>query len=126
MIEAANVRGAEALNKGDVDSWMSLFASDAVVLPANSPAWRGTDGIRAGAQGMLSAITISGAVFRIEDVKVSGDIAVETGAYEMTSTPKKGKAMNDKGKYITVWQRQADGSWKVIRDIFNSDLPATG
>jgi len=29
--------------------------------------------------------------------------------------------MEDKGKYLTVWQRQGDGSWKVVRDINNAD-----
>lgn len=43
----------------------------------------------------------------------------------MTMTPKtgKGKPMSDKGKYIVVLQKQADGSWKIVRDISNSDLP---
>lgn len=126
-IEAANARAAEALNKGDIESWLTLYKSDAVVLPPNQPAWRGIDGMRAGAQAMLNEVAISGAALNVEDVKVSGDFAVETGTYTMTMTPKKGgKAMNDRGKYIVVWERQADGSWKAIRDIFNSDLPPTG
>ena len=29
----------------------------------------------------------------------------------------------DDGKYIEIWKRQADGSWKIAYDIFNSDLP---
>ena len=29
----------------------------------------------------------------------------------------------DHGKYIEIWRRQSDGSWKVALDIFNSDLP---
>jgi uncharacterized protein (TIGR02246 family) len=125
-IDAANIRAAEALNKGDVESWLTLYKSDAVVLPPNEPAWRGVDGMRAGAQAMLNAVTISGAVLTADDVKVSGDLAVETGSYTMTMTPKKGgKALNDKGKYVVVWERQPDGSWKAIRDMFNSDLPPT-
>jgi len=31
---------------------------------------------------------------------------------------------NDKGKYVTVYRKQPDGKWKVVADIFNSDLPA--
>ncbi len=126
-IEAANVVAAEALNKGDVESWLTLYQNDAVVLPPNQPAWRGIDGMRAGAQAMLNEVTISGTTLTVDDVKTSGDFAVETGTYTMTMTPKKGgKAINDKGKYIVVWERQPDGSWKAIRDMFNSDLPATG
>lgn len=76
---------------------------------------------------MLNNVTISGLALNAEDVKTSGDFAVETGTYTMTMTPKKGgKAINDKGKHVVVWERQADGSWKAIRDMFNSDLPAAG
>ena len=126
-IDAANTIATEALNTGDVEKWLTLYKSDAVVLPPNQPAWRGTDGIRAGAQGMLKEVTISGAAFSVEDIKTSGDFAVETGTYVMTMTPTKGgKPINDKGKYIVAWERQPDGSWKIMRDIFNSDLPASG
>ena len=59
-----------------------------------------------------------------EDLIVSGDYAIETGTYRMTVQPKQGKSMEDVGKFVSIWQKQADGSWKMIRDIFNSDLPA--
>jgi len=29
----------------------------------------------------------------------------------------------DNGKYLTVWKKQADGSWKVLFDMFNTDMP---
>lgn len=31
--------------------------------------------------------------------------------------------MDDTGKYLTVWKKQPDGNWKIVRDIFNSDKP---
>jgi ketosteroid isomerase-like protein len=61
---------------------------------------------------------------KTEDVMVSGDLAVETGTFAWTLQPKSGAEVKDKGKYLTVWKRQADGSWKIVRDIDNSDLPA--
>lgn len=124
-IEATNIKFADGLNRGDIDAMLTAYASDAIVMQPNQPAWRGHDGIRTGGQGMFSAATLSGVTFHTDDVQIAGDLAVETGRYEMTLTPKQGKAINDKGKYLTVWQRQADGSWKVIRDISNSDLPAS-
>ena len=42
----------------------------------------------------------------------------------MTIQPKSGKPVQDRGKFLTVWKKQPDGSYKAIRDIFNSDLPA--
>jgi ketosteroid isomerase-like protein len=41
----------------------------------------------------------------------------------MTLQSKSGKPTHDVGKYLTVWKRQPDGSYKAIRDINNSDGP---
>ena len=42
----------------------------------------------------------------------------------MTMTdPKAKKPVTDKGKYVTVYKKQADGSWKAVADIMNSDMP---
>lgn len=56
-----------------------------------------------------------------------GDLAYERGTYALTiaasgTTP----AMPDHGKYLTVRRKQADGSWLITADIFNSDVPLPG
>jgi uncharacterized protein (TIGR02246 family) len=125
-IEAANSRFVEAFNRGDIEATLANYAPDALVMVPNQPAWNGHDGIRAGGKAMFAALTPSGAVLHTDDVRLAGDLAIETGRYEMTLTPKApgAKPIQDKGKFLVVWQRQADGSWKIIRDINNSDLPA--
>ena len=72
--------------------------------------------------GMMQQMSFSDITMRTDDVVVSGDIAVENGTYKWTITPKGAKAMPDSGKYLTVWQKQADGGWKIIRDINNTDI----
>ena len=57
------------------------------------------------------------------DVSRSGDFGYSLGTYEMSINDPKGTPMVDRGKYATVWKKQADGSWKVAVDMFNSDLP---
>jgi hypothetical protein len=46
--------------------------------------------------------------------------------YEQTFTDPKGQPVTDRGKYVSIWRKQADGWWKVVQDIFNSDLPLPG
>jgi ketosteroid isomerase-like protein len=41
----------------------------------------------------------------------------------MTVQPRGGREIKDKGKFVVVWKRQADGSWKIVRDVYNSDVP---
>jgi ketosteroid isomerase-like protein len=53
----------------------------------------------------------------------AGDLAYTSGVYQSKLKGASGKGSVDKGKYLTVWKKQADGSWKVLFDIFNTDLP---
>ena len=53
----------------------------------------------------------------------SGDLAYSTGAYEMTAPDDNGESSIDRGKYVAVWKKQADGNWKVAVDTWNTDLP---
>ncbi len=53
----------------------------------------------------------------------SGEIGYTTGTYRMSDRVK-GKMLVDRGKYVTVWKHEPDGSWKVQLDIFNSDVAA--
>jgi Domain of unknown function (DUF4440) len=59
----------------------------------------------------------------VEDIRISGSLAVARGTQEATSTPKSGgHSVHDKEKWIVVFQRQPDGGWKVLWEIYNSDL----
>jgi len=58
-------------------------------------------------------------------VAQSGDLAFSSGAYEVTLNDPTGKPVNDRGKFLEVWKKQADGKWKCTMDIWNSDLPAS-
>ena len=123
-IDSANTRFIAAIERGDSATAVASYADDAVIMMPNDQTWRGLDAARKGFAGFLSQASIKNAKASTDDVMVRGDLAVETGHYEWTIVPKGGKEMKDKGKYLTVWKRQADGAWKIVRDINNSDLPA--
>jgi ketosteroid isomerase-like protein len=57
------------------------------------------------------------------EVAQSGDLAYLIGTYELSVNDYSGKPVTDRGKYSEVWKKQADGNWKVVADMFNSDLP---
>jgi ketosteroid isomerase-like protein len=54
----------------------------------------------------------------------AGDLGYTSGTYQFSMTGPDGKPIPDKGKYVVVWKKDASGKWKVVADIFNSDLPA--
>jgi len=104
----------------DLDKTVAFYADDAVILPPNQPAVTSKEGIRTLWKGFLNSfMVISWKTTRVEVAK-SGDMAVLTGTYEMTMKD----GGKDKGKYCEVWQKKAEGKWKVATDMFSSDLPA--
>lgn len=53
-----------------------------------------------------------------------GDWGFDRGTYHHTMTPKAGGApISGNGKYLWLYQRQPDGSWKLSRVIWNSSDP---
>jgi ketosteroid isomerase-like protein len=55
----------------------------------------------------------------------AGDWAMEYAIEKVKDTPVDGgEALEDVCKGIIIYRRQADGSWRVARDMWNSDLPA--
>jgi ketosteroid isomerase-like protein len=110
-----------ATTSADWSAYTKLYyANDAIVNAANAPAIKGHDAIIAFLKGFPPSTD-----FKVEILQVdgAGNIAYVYGTYTMVFTVPGGKPETDKGKYVEVWKRQADGSWKVILDTSNSDLP---
>src|SRR5205823_14030123 len=108
----------------DLDKLMSFYADDAVVLPAHAIIATTKDNIRKIFQKMMSipGINLSWKATKV-NVSASGDVAYTNGTYELTAPDDIGNPTNDHGKYVAVWKKQADGTWKVVTDIWNTDLP---
>lgn len=124
QIEAGNAGLIAALEKGDSTAAAAFYDDSAMVMPAGQDAAAGHAGILR-MFGSLTAFTFTNMKLEVRDVAASGDLAVETGHFEWTLTPRTagGKPMPDKGKYVVVWKKQADGSYKLFRDIWNNDAP---
>jgi len=54
------------------------------------------------------------------DMAGSGDLGYTYGNYVFTTKDKEGKAISHYGKYMSVWKKQKDGSWKVVVDMGNT------
>jgi uncharacterized protein (TIGR02246 family) len=121
-IRAASAAWSQAATAKDLDKAVSFYADDALVLPDKAPATRGNENIRKNWTPLL-ALPGPGLSWKTSSVEVarSGDIAYETGAYVFVTTDKKGKSTDTKGKYVVVWKKQNDGSWKVVIDTDNTD-----
>ncbi len=113
-----------AASARNVDKVMSYYAADAVVQAGNEPSLTGTEAIKKAWVGMLGPDTKLSWKQTKTEVAKSGDMAYQIGTYEMSMKDAKGKMVNDKGKFLAIWKKQADGSWKCAVDSFSSDMAA--
>ena len=115
-----------AVGANDLDKTVSFYSDDAIVMPPNAPGATTKEAIRNVWKEVVASpgAALSWKATKVEVAK-SGDLACVSGTYEQTTIDASGKPVNDRGKYVEVWEKQADGKWKCGADIWNSDLPAT-
>jgi uncharacterized protein (TIGR02246 family) len=123
-IKALAVAWGPAITAGDAAALTEQFADGAIRLPPNGPIQVGKEAILSSLRAFLDLYS-GEEVDVVEDVRVVGDLAFARGTGASKSTPKVPGAavIDDKGKWVSVYRRQSDGSWKIVVDIWNSDLP---
>jgi uncharacterized protein (TIGR02246 family) len=116
---------AVAVNTGDFELWLSLHADDVVKMGPDAPAIFGREALRASKEAAWDNFTLEMALYP-EEAQVSGDLGFARGTYTLSITPKAGGetiiAVPD-GKYLTLCKRQADGTWEISQDCYNSNVP---
>jgi uncharacterized protein (TIGR02246 family) len=121
-IEAANAKFSEAFARGDAKALSAMYTPDAIAFPPDSEMIRGSEAIGAVWKATRDGGVESAALTTI-DVGRSGDVAYEVGNVTLTIHPAGKEPTTAADKYVVVWKRQRDGSWKLHRDIWNG-LPA--
>ena len=122
-----NAKFAAGFKRGEVATMAANYADDAVVMMDQGPALEGAAAIKQGFTEFLSEDSVPNVTLSTHDIMILPGTAIERGSFELTSHHKGSSGADTavKGKYITVWQQQADGTWKIVRDISNSDRPGT-
>jgi uncharacterized protein (TIGR02246 family) len=110
-----------ACNSKQLDDLVSIYASDALVLRPNHPAVRGTAAIR---EFFFAALDSGVGDVEIDPIRldVIGDLAYEAGRFKMLVPLAVGKRREERGKYLALLSRQANGEWRIVSDCWSSDL----
>ena len=118
-INEGAVAWASAWNSGDAAALAAQYSAEAIVLAPGAEALEGQEAIQA---GMQAAIEMGGGskmeITPGEIIPVGMDHAIEVGSFVETGADGSHK---DHGKYVAVWAK-VDGSWKIVRDIWNSSM----
>jgi uncharacterized protein (TIGR02246 family) len=122
-LKEADEQWSKTALAGDLEGTVAYYTDDASLLAPNAPIATGKQAIRAVWTSLLNpdaAVT-----WQVTKAEVAGsdDLGYVMGVYQITAKTPKGKAQEDHGKLVEVWKKQTDGKWKVVADIFNSDVP---
>ena len=116
FMKAAGARNAGALVK-------AFYAPDAVLMPPNHPAVEGRASIQSFFQGFIDS-GLTSIKLETPTIASAGDLAYGRGHYSLSMSPPGGTPVQDVGKYVVAYRRQANGAWRAVADIFNSDQAA--
>jgi ketosteroid isomerase-like protein len=119
LIEADRAFAAETAERG-ADGWAAWFAESGRMYQERGY----VDGRSAIRDAMEPAFSDSLRALRWEPdtaiVAASGDVGYTLGHWESVLKTAAGDSVVGRGNYLTIWRRQADGTWKVAADIGNS------
>lgn len=117
-IESANAGWMPAMERGDAAAVAAAYAIDGVLITADGTAIRGRAAIEARYQAGFAAMgQVTGGGLVQEGVTVSGALIYEWGHGWLAFRRKDGKSGMSSGPYLTVWRREADGHWAIIRNL---------
>ena len=126
LLRDLDTKWAKAAAAKDVERTIAFYSDDAIVFPPNATSATTKEAIRNGWKEMLTspAFVISWQPTKVQ-VGKGGEMAWVSGTYELTMNDSSGKPINDRGKYLEVWEKQTDGNWKCAADMWNSNLAAS-
>jgi ketosteroid isomerase-like protein len=116
---------AEVAGAGtNLDSIVSFWTDDARVVTADQPTYQGKAAIR---EMVAASMAIPG--FQVTwtpdsaVVSASGALGYTFGTNAFTVPDSAGNPTTMRGRYLTVWRKDADGRWRCVMDF---GTPGTG
>jgi ketosteroid isomerase-like protein len=111
-----------AVNSSNVDGVLAVWRADGTMMPPHHPAVQGHAAIRDYFSDLFARRRLN-FVFTASHIRVAGDVAFEQLSFRATSTPiAGGDPIQDTGKGLHIYSRESDRTWKLLLDIWNSDL----
>jgi ketosteroid isomerase-like protein len=126
ILRDIDVQWSTAATAKDLEQTLAYYSDDAIVLPPNATRGTTKEAIRNIWKDLLASpgLVITWKPSSVRLAK-SGEMAWLSGMYQLTMNDARGKPINDRGKYLEVWEKQTDGNWKCTADMWNSDIAAS-
>ena len=116
-----------ALASGDVERFSSFVADDAVFLGAGGTVLEGRSAILEDWSPLLEDPTMQ-LKWEPRRARLSpaGDMGFTYGEWRMTRESDEGSLLLGTGRYVSIWQRDDEGNWRVVLDVGNADETPRG
>jgi ketosteroid isomerase-like protein len=122
-IEAFNAQYLQAINAGDVAALSGLTDDDHIMIAPNRKPIEGKEANDRANRLGFQQLKIAEAWTPLETV-VDGNLAYQRGIFTVVATPRGGgTSRTTRGNFLRIYRRQADGTWRMSRDMFNADTP---
>jgi len=120
-ITAFNARYLKSINDGDIATLSSLTDDDHMMITAGRPPTAGKAANDAANGRTFEQFKIDETWTPLETV-IDRNLAYQRGTWTVAATPKAGgPTTHSTGKFVRIYQRQKDGSWRMTRDVLLSD-----
>ena len=124
-ITGFNERYLASINNEDIAALSALTTDGHVMLVPNSEPVVGKAANDAMNGGAFERYEFSETWQPVETV-IDGDLAFQRGTFTTIATPRgDGERVEVSGSFLRIYQRQANGEWRMTRDMFNSSTPLT-
>jgi ketosteroid isomerase-like protein len=124
LLARDSIWAATAFAGKNVDSIVSYWSEDAIVVPPGQPSYVGKAAIRAYVE---SAMKLPGFSINWKSEKPvfspDGKTAYMTGVQTVTMMGADRKTAIFSGRGVTLWRLDADGQWRCTVDIWNDGPP---
>ena len=116
-IDKGNAQWSEGWKKGDAKMVAGIFENDGIQLSPSGKIIKGRQHIMERQKTAIAGVD-PGVIVTVttKRIRLDGNTAYESGKYKYEYT-EKGKQGKDEGYYVTIWKRQANGSWKLSMDM---------
>jgi len=121
VLRAIDQQFADAVLAKNWAGAAAVYTAEASLMQPNGPTVEG----RAAIQAWLEAFPpVSALTIETQEIDGLGDLAYVRGTYTMSFTlPGATGPTEDRKKYLLIERKQADGSWLITDELFNSDVP---
>ena len=121
-VSQARQAWAAGMLDGDLPTLKGMYSDDVVVMPSDEPAVIGKEAADAWYEAFHQSVDITAWSIPADDIEVINDSAIVRGNGTGTIVPPGAESLSLDFKFLEVWRKQADGTWKWSLAIWNSNV----